>query len=104
MQSRKGTVVTVSTDIKVMNTRELLEALDSPNGFNIPDEVLDRIDAQGYHTFQKHSLFNPDPEDEFVHARTMFKLYDTDVEDLTITVIDIPRFWWDCMPNFSAAV
>jgi hypothetical protein len=97
-------VVSVSTDIKVMNTRQLLEALDSPNGFTIPDEVLDRIDAEGQHTFQMHSLFNPDPEDEYVHARTMFKMYELDVEDLKITVVHIPRFWWDCMPDFSAAV
>lgn len=89
------------TDLKVLDTRGLLELVFDEQCFSIPEGIVEKLDACGKHVFQAHSMYNLDPEDEEVHARSMFKTYDeVDVDKFPLTLVHIPRARWDCMPDW----
>lgn len=89
------------TDLKVLDTRGLLKLMYDEQCLSIPDEIMARLDAAGKHVFQRHSLYNKDPNDPIVHARSMFKTYDrVSADDFPITVVDIPRQRWDDLPDW----
>lgn len=91
-------------DLKVLDTRGVIELLDA-GIIILPDEIFVRLDAQGKHILQAHGLYNQDPYDSVIHARSMFKTYDEyDVDDWPITTINIPRRRWDDLPDFYPAV
>lgn len=88
------------SDLKVLDTRGLLQLLEVPPTVALPGEIIERLDARGRHMFQRHSLYNPDPLDEVVHARSMFKFYDEKTPDGIPTMIHIPRCRWEDMPDW----
>lgn len=94
----------VADDLKQVTTPELLAlidacAADATVHYELPADVFARLDAQGTHILQAHSI-HQDPDSDVIRARTMCKLYDQ-ADGSEIFFLDVREERWhelrDCI-------
>lgn len=89
----------IAEDLKQLTTPQLLQLMDqcAADGmeYQVPDEVITQIDAQGVHILQQHSIHKI--SDDFVRARAMFKLLGK-TEGSQLYFVDVDVSYWDLLP------